>query len=152
MRTINANAVRGRSYENFLTRKFIIRKFLYTKISRSTVGRHTLHKIFRAFNFRHLSNRWKFFNRKNFPIYGNYFRRYEKKGLIYCFEKNVLNTSQIFTLYNIISLLLKGCPRTCHTSKYQESEKSQIWLCDLIGPFSHAPSHIQVTYSSLACD
>ena len=37
MRTINANAVRGRSYENFFTRKFIIRKFLYTKISRSTV-------------------------------------------------------------------------------------------------------------------
>ena len=35
--TINANAVRGRSYENFFTRKFIIRKFLYTKISRSTV-------------------------------------------------------------------------------------------------------------------
>ena len=34
---INANAVRGRSYENFFTQKFIIRKFLYTKISRSTV-------------------------------------------------------------------------------------------------------------------
>ena len=29
--TINANAVRGRSYEKFFTRKFIIRKFLYTK-------------------------------------------------------------------------------------------------------------------------
>ena len=37
MHTINDNAVRGRSYENFLTRKFIIRNFLYTKISRSTV-------------------------------------------------------------------------------------------------------------------
>ena len=35
--TINASAVRGRSYENFITRKFTIRKFLYTKISRSTV-------------------------------------------------------------------------------------------------------------------
>ena len=35
--TISANAVRGRSYENFFTQKFIIRKFIYTKISRSTV-------------------------------------------------------------------------------------------------------------------
>ena len=35
--TINANAVRGRSYEKFFTRKFIIQKFPYTKISRSTV-------------------------------------------------------------------------------------------------------------------
>ena len=35
--TINANAARGHSYENFFTRKFIIRKSLYTKISRSTV-------------------------------------------------------------------------------------------------------------------
>ena len=34
---INANAVRGRSYEILLTQKFIIQKFLYTKISRSTV-------------------------------------------------------------------------------------------------------------------
>ena len=34
------------------------------------IGRHTLHKIFRAFNFRHLSNRQKIFNGKNFPIYG----------------------------------------------------------------------------------
>ena len=32
-----ANAVRGRSYKNYFTRKFIIQKFLYTKISRSTV-------------------------------------------------------------------------------------------------------------------
>ena len=32
-----ADAVRGRSYENFFTRIFIVRKFLYTKISRSTV-------------------------------------------------------------------------------------------------------------------
>ena len=37
MCTINANTVRGCSYENFFTRKFIIRKFLYTKIFRSTV-------------------------------------------------------------------------------------------------------------------
>ena len=37
VRTINANAVRGRAYEIFFTRKFIIQKFLYTKISRSTV-------------------------------------------------------------------------------------------------------------------
>ena len=35
-RTSNINAVRGRSYEIFFTRKFTIRKFLYTKISRST--------------------------------------------------------------------------------------------------------------------
>ena len=34
--TINANEVRGRSYNNLFTRK-IIQKFLYTKISRSTV-------------------------------------------------------------------------------------------------------------------
>ena len=35
--TINANVVRGHSYEILFTRKFIIRKFLYTKISKSTV-------------------------------------------------------------------------------------------------------------------
>ena len=28
---------------------------------------------------------------------------------------------------------------------YQESEKFQTWLCDPIGPFSHAPSHIIMT-------
>ena len=37
LHTINTNVVRGRSYENFYTRKFIVRKFLYIKISRSTV-------------------------------------------------------------------------------------------------------------------
>ena len=42
MHTINANAVRGRSYEKFFTQKCIIRKFLYTKISRSAVV--ALHK------------------------------------------------------------------------------------------------------------
>ena len=35
------------------------------------MGRHTLHKILRTFNFRHLSNRRKIFNGKNFPIYGS---------------------------------------------------------------------------------
>ena len=34
MRAINANTVRGCSYENYFTRKFLIRKFLNTKISR----------------------------------------------------------------------------------------------------------------------
>ena len=34
---INANTVRGRSYEKNFTRKFIIQKFLHMKISRSTV-------------------------------------------------------------------------------------------------------------------
>ena len=37
MHTINANAVRGCSYEIFFTLKFIIRKFLYMKISISMV-------------------------------------------------------------------------------------------------------------------
>ena len=43
MRTTNINVVRGRSYENFYTRKFIIRKFVDTKISRPTVlSKYTL--------------------------------------------------------------------------------------------------------------
>ena len=36
--TINAHAVRGRSYQNIFTQKFIVQTFLYMKISRSTVA------------------------------------------------------------------------------------------------------------------
>ena len=73
-----------------------------------------------------------------------YLRGVGEKGLMYCFEKNVLNTSQVFTLYNIISIktVAKSYPCTHHASEYQESEKSHIWLCDPIGPFPHTPSHI----------
>ena len=72
--TIIANAVRGRSYENFFTQKFIIRKFLYTKISRSTVykwegllkivwgGRNPLNSpppgpVYHMYNYRYVSIR-----------------------------------------------------------------------------------------------
>ena len=57
----------------------------------------------------------------------------------YCFEEIMFKNLAI--TYNIL-VFNKGVTLQCthRTSKYQESEKSQILLCDSLGPFSHAPS------------
>ena len=64
-----------------------------------------------------------------------------EKGLMYCFEKNVLNAPQIFTLYEYFSITNV----VAHASIMPQSTKRVKNLkfnCDPIGPFSHAPSHI----------
>ena len=67
-----------------------------------------------------------------------------KKGQMYCFEKNVLNTSQIFTLYEYFSIT-NVAKKVAHASIMPQSTKRVKNLkfnCDPIGLFSHAPSHI----------
>ena len=64
-------------------------------------------------------------------------RKGEHSTSKYCFEKLVFKICNIFMSNEYVTL---QC--TYHTLKYQESEKSQIWLCDPIDPFSHTPSYI----------
>ena len=76
----------------------------------------------------------------------NYFRRRGKKRLIYCSEKKVLNTSQIFTLYNIISIKTVD-KKVVHALVIPQSTKKvknlKFDCVTLIGPFSHAPYQLK---------
>ena len=64
---------------------------------------------------------------------------------MYCFEKYVLNTSQIFTLYNIsIKTVAKIVVYALIIPQSTKKVKNLKFDYLTLDPFSHAPSHIIV--------